>query len=169
MPDPNITRVNRVPYSGNSCANFFNGLPYKGVRSTTFKETRELKLVHGAQQDGTPLGLTAGVYKIDNLSFTLLRDSAMGLLADLTLLGAGSYGDAEFMYMLQVFEPTLVPALPIQTVITGCRITGVEETQELGPGGAEELVTKFDAMALYLVRTYGGNPLQLWSAVRSLL
>lgn len=166
MADPNITRVNRVPYSGQSLAHYFAGFPYKGVQEVNFKETRELKLVYGAQQDGTPLGLTAGVYKIDSFDFTLLRDSALQLMSDLTALGNGSYGDAEFAYLLQVYEPVTPSSVPIQTLITGARIVGVEDGNARG---ADELVTKFSAMALYLTRTYNGTSLQLWSAVRSLL
>jgi hypothetical protein len=166
MPDVNITRVNRVPYSWNSCAHFFNGLPYKGLTAVSYKESREVKLVHAAQQDGTPLGITAGVYKVENLSFTFLRDSWAALAADLTLAGLGSYGDAEFTYILSVFEPAVPPSLPIQTILTGIRITGVEEKHAYG---ADELTTEVSAQAMFCLRTVAGVPLQLWSAVRALL
>lgn len=166
MPDVNIVRVNRVPYSWNSCSHFFNGLPYKGLTAISYKETREVKLVHGAQQDGTPLGITAGIYKVENTSFTLLRDSAAALLADLTIAGLGSFGDAEFSYVLSVFEPVAPPSLPIQTVLTGCRITGVEEKHALG---ADELVTEITVQPMFLIRTLAGIPMTLWSTVRSLL
>ncbi len=167
MPDPNVFRVNRVPYSWNSGAHFFNGLPYKGLTGVTFKETREVKLVHAAQQDGTPLGMTAGIYKVENVSFTLLRDSAAALLADLTVLGLGSYGDADFTYIQQLFEPVLPPSLPSTTIITGCRVTGIEEKMEVG---SDELVTEFTCGALYIIRTLaGGPPLKLWSTIRTLL
>lgn len=169
MPDPNLVRINGVPYAWQSCAHFFNGIPYKGITAATFKETREVKLVHAAQQDGTPLGITAGMYKVENTSFTLLRESAHALLADLTVFGAGSYGDASFLYTLQLFEPTVLPntpAIPSTTIVTGCRITGIEEKQELG---TDELVTQIDVQALYIIRTFGGLPLKLWSTIRTLL
>ncbi len=166
MPDPNLFRLNRVPYSWTSCVHIFNGLPYKGITGVTFKETREVKLVHAAQQDGTPLGITSGVYKVENVSFTLLRDSAHALLADLTVFGLGSYGDAEFMYMLQLFEPTLPPSIPTSTIISGCRITGVEEKQEQG---SDELVTELSVQAMFVVRSFAGVPLKLYSQVRSLI
>jgi hypothetical protein len=166
MPDVNIVRVNRVPYSWNSCSHFFNGLPYKGLTAISYKESREVKLVHGAQQDGTPLGITAGIYKVENTSFTLLRDSATALMQDLTIAGLGSFGDAEFTYILSVFEPVSPPSLPVQTVLTGCRITGVEEKHALG---ADELVTEISVQAMFLLRTAGGVPMNLWSTVRSLL
>lgn len=168
MPDLNLSRINGTPYSWMSCAHFFNGLPYKGITASTFKETREVKLVHAAQQDGTPLGMTSGMYKVENVSFTLLRESAHMLMTDLTILGAGSYGDARFTYILQLFEPGLQipPAVPTTTLITGCQITGVEEKQELG---VDELVTEFTVQALSLTRFVGPIPVQLASLVRSLL
>jgi hypothetical protein len=163
---PNITRVNRVPYSWTSCSHFFNGLPYKGLTAVSFKETREVKLVHAAQQDGTPLGITAGIYKVENLSFTFLRDSAAQLMSDLTDAGLGSFGDAEFTYVLSVFEPVTPPSLPLQTVLTGIRITGVEDKHAMG---ADELVTEISAQAMFVMRTVAGKPMNLWSTTRSLL
>ncbi len=166
MPDINLTRVNGTPYSWTSCAHFFNLLPYKGVTAVTFKETREVKLVHAAQQDGTPLGMTSGIYKVEDVSFTMLRDSAYAFLADMTVLGAGSYGDADFTYLCQIFEPVVPPSPPVSIMISGCRITGIEDKQEMG---SDELVTEIKVGALYVTRSIGPIPLQLWSAIRTLL
>lgn len=169
MPDLNLTRVNGTPYSWTSCANFFNGLPYKGITGVTFKDSREVKLVHAGRQDGLPLGMTSGVYKVENVSFTLLRESATGLMTDLTALGLGSFGDASFLYTLQVFEPdftAIPPMVPLTTSLIGCRITGVEDKQEMG---VDELVTEFTCQALAIVRTAGPLPLTLYSQIRSLL
>jgi hypothetical protein len=123
-------------------------------------------LVNDAQQDGVPIGQTSGLYKVENVSFTLLRDSAAALMTDLTVLGLGSYGDAEFSYMLQLFEPTISLSLPQTTIIRGCRITGIEDGQEKG---SDALVTKFDITAIGVLRTIGGVPLQLSSFTRQLL
>ncbi len=166
MPDPNLFRLNNVPYSWTSCAHFFNGLPYKGLTGCSFKETREVKLVHAAQQNGMPLGMTSGIYKVESLSFTMLRDSAHALLADLTVLGLGSYGDAEFVYVNQLYEPVVPPSLPSNVIISGCRVTGIEEKQEMG---SDELVTEITCGAMYVIRSVGGVPLQLWSTLRTLL
>ena len=171
MPDINLTRINRVPWSWVSCAHFFAGFPYKGITAVNFKETREVKLVHAAQQDGTPLGITSGIYKVESLSWMLLRDSAASLMVDLTAFGLGSYGDAEFLYVLQQFEPVGptsggVPQPPMQTIIAGCRITGVEDKTEMG---TDELVTEITAQGLYVIRNIGGVPLKLWSTIRTLL
>lgn len=168
MPELSVSRINGVPYSWTSCAHLFMGLPYKGVVAANFEETREVELVHAAQQDGTPVGITSGLYKVENVSFRLLRDSAHQLMADLTAFGLGSFGDAEFNYTLQLVEPVLQvpPLLPSTTLLGGCRITGVKESQEKG---VEALVTEFNVTAKYLIRTIGGVPLKLWSTARSLL
>jgi hypothetical protein len=171
MSDPNIVRVNKTPYSWTSCSHFFSGLPYKGVRSVDFKESREKVEVQDAQNDGVPLGLTSGIYKIESLSFTLLRAPALALMADLaTLTGTGSYGDAAFTYLLQATEPVTSPGMiadvPQSTLITGCQITGVDEKQEFG---SDALVTEFTCKGLYIVRFVAGAPLTLFSQARALV
>lgn len=166
MPDPNITRVNGTPYSWNSCGHFFNGIPYKGITKSNFKDSRKRVYVPNAQQDGTPQGITSGVYRVESLSWTLLRDSAQGLMLDLTAEGAGSFGDAQFPYMLQTFEPGNFN--PSTTVISGCVIEDADETQEFGEDGPY-LVTEITAKALFIIRDYTGTPMQLWSLIRSLL
>ena len=87
-------------------------------------------------------------------------------MTDLSTAGLGSFGDAEFTYILSIFEPVSPPSLPIQTVLAGCRITGVEEKHALG---ADELVTEINVQAMFLLRTIAGMPMPLWSTVRSLL
>lgn len=168
MPELSIVRVNGVPYSWNSTAHFFNGLPYKGLTGVDFEDGREVKIVHAAQQDGVPVGITAGQYEVGDVVFKFLRESGNALLQDLSVFGLGSFGDASFVYTMQVYEPVLQvpPALPSITTISGCRITKVRETQELG---VDELITEITCKAVQLRRVVGGTPLQLWSAIRTLL
>lgn len=167
MPDPNLVqRVNGALYSWTSTAHFFTGIPYKGVTKVDFKQSRKRVYVPSAQQDGTPQGITSGVYRVESFSFTMLRDSADALKADLSEQGAGSYGDATFDYMLQLFEP--VNDTPTTTVISGCAIEEDNETQEFAEDGGY-LVTEFTCKALFILKTVDGAPQQLWSALRSLL
>jgi hypothetical protein len=108
------------------------------------------------------------MYKVESFTFRMLRESAQNLMVDLSLLGAGSFGDAEFTYACQLFEPTFMipPAVPSLTMISGCRIIKVEDKNELG---VDELVTEFTCQPLLLRRVVGGVPTQLWSAIRTLL
>jgi hypothetical protein len=169
MPDINlISRVNNIPYSWTSCAHFFNGSPYKGVTKTNWKESRKRIFVPSAAQDGTPLGITSGVYRVESVSFTLLRDSwEQGLATELTALGAGSYGDASFDYLLTLFEPGI--SLPSSTIIGGCVIEEIEEDQEFSEDGGPYLVTVLTCKAMAIFKTVNGVPLQLWSQIRALL
>jgi hypothetical protein len=167
MPDPNLTaRINGVPYSWTSQAHFFAGFPKKGLTKCEWSEVRERELVHAGQQDGTPLGLTSGVYRVEGVKFTFLRDSWNDIAGDLTTLGQGAYGDAEFNYMNQLFEP-VGNATPVQTLITRLGVTKVTESAEQGSG---KLITDVELMCGgVLVRTVNGNAMQLWSKIRSLL
>jgi hypothetical protein len=167
MPDPNLTtRVNGVPYSWTSTASFFAGIPYKGVTKVDYKESRKRVYVPNQQQDGLPQGITSGVYRVESLSFTLLRDSYEGLAQDLAVLGGGSHGDAQFDYMLQLFEPA--NQIPSTTLISGCNIEEVSETQEFAEDGGY-LVTEITCKAMFILKTVAGTPIQLWSLVRQLL
>lgn len=173
MADPNFTRVNRIPYSWTSCSFFINGVPWKGVTAVDFEETREGELVHDAHQDGVPIGITSGLYQVSNLSFTFLRDSAHALMLELGILAPGPtlcYGDAEFFFTMQLFEPITtigqVPSLPVTTVISGCRIQGVKEKQEVGSGA---LVTELPCKAIFMTRAIAGAAVTLWSSQRSIL
>lgn len=170
MPDPNlVSRVNGYIYSYTSTSHFFEGVPYKGVSKVEYKQSRKRVFAGAAQQDGTPLGVTSGVYRVESLSFTLLRDSADQLRSDLSAIGGGSYGDAQFSYMLQVFEPGNVTGLPSTTLITGCVIEEDNESQEFSEDGGPVLATEFTCKAMFVTKTVNGTPQQLWSLVRSLL
>ncbi len=69
--------------------------------------------------------------------------------------------------MMQLFEPVTVatagPSQPQVTLISGCRVTGVEDKQEYG---SDALVTELTCAGLFIIRTGG---LTLFSQVRSLL
>jgi hypothetical protein len=171
MPDPNlVSRINGVPYSWTSCAHMFNGAPYKGITKVNWKESRKRIYVPSAAQDGTPLGITSGVYRVESLSFTLHRSTwEQGLATDLTAIGLGSYGDASFDYLLQLFEPGNIGALPSQTVIGGCVVEEVEEDQEFSEDGGPYLVSVITCKAIAVFKTVNGLPLQLWSQIRALL
>lgn len=171
MPDPNLAprdaRVNGSVYSWNSCGFFLAAFPYKGITKLDYKQSRKRVYAPNAQQDGVPQAITSGVYRVDSLSWTMLRDSAQAFMADQTPSGGGSYGDSTFDIVFQLYEP-LNGMLPSTTLISGVAIEEVSDTQEFAEDGSY-LVTEFTAKALYIVQNVGGVNLQLWSLVRSLL
>jgi hypothetical protein len=162
MPDPNLVRVNNTLYSWNSTRLTINGDPFTGgLVAVEHAQKRERKLVHGGSPNGTPKGWTSGKYSVPTLKMKFLKDSAAALKAELAVLGAGSYGDAEWLFTLACIEPILPPNLPIMLTGNPCVITDVHETRE---EGIEELVEEFDIMCLELLEN--GSP--LWSVVRSI-
>lgn len=165
--DPNLTqRVNGVPYSWTSTSHFFAGIPYKGITKASWKDTRKRVYVPNAQQDGVPQGITSGVYRVESFAFTMLRDSAEALMDDLSTLSGGSHGDAQFDYLFQLYEPA--NAIPSSTLISGVCIEEASESQEFSEDGGY-IVTEFTCKAMFILKTVNGNPLQLWSQIRSLL
>jgi hypothetical protein len=160
---PDVVRVNNTIYSWTSCRFLIDAQPWTGLVSVDYEEKRERKIVYAARQAGIPLGWTSGKYSVPTFSMKFLRDSGNALTDYLTTgglinPGAGSFGDAEWTFMLQTVEPT-VGSIPITTVGVPCTIIGSKETHE---EGIEELVTEFDIACLSLRH----NGKQLWSAVR---
>lgn len=162
MPDPNLVRLNNTVYSWNSTRFTVNGDPYTGgLVAVEWAQKRERKLVHAGDPAGRPKGWTSGKYSVPTLKFKFLKDSGAALRAELALTGAGSYGDAEFVFTLQCIEPVVPPNIPI--ILTGnpCTITDVHEARE---EGIDEIVEEWDVMCLNLLE----NGLALWSLARLL-
>ncbi len=155
-----IVRINDTPYSWTSCRFTFDLQPYIGLKDVTYEETRERKLVHGARRNGKPLGMTSGKYQVGQFSFQILPESWDILTTYLTLKGLGSYGDASFAFGAQYVEP-VIGAIPMTTLITGCKVTGVKSAHA---EGTDELVKEITCMALDLTE----NGKMLWSLARSI-
>lgn len=160
MTDLIQTRLNSKPFSATSCSWKIAFAPYVGVTALDYAEKRERKLVHASRKDGTPLGITNGKYMVDGISITMLRSSAQRLFEQLSILGLGSYGDAQFPILATYSEP-LAPEPPIVVAIAGCVITGVKDTYA---EGIDELVTVIDMMAMQITR----NGLALYSRINGL-
>lgn len=131
--------------------------------SVDYEQKRERKIVYAARQQGTPLGWTAGKYSVPTFSMKFLRDSYDRLTDYLTTGGLispgnGSYGDAEWTFMLQTAEPT-VGSTPITRRASPVVIIGEKESHE---EGIDELVTEVELACLAMVV----NGKQLWSAQR---
>lgn len=167
MPGPlvDFVRVNNTRYSWTSCIHRVDSQRTKGIVAVDFEQKRERKIVYAAQQNGVPLGWTAGKYSVPSFTMRFLREWANSFTDYLTTGGLinpgnGSFGDAEWSYTLQVVEP-VVGAVPITTVCTPCAVIGVKEAQE---EGVDELVTEFEIACLTITE----NGKRLYSAVREL-
>jgi hypothetical protein len=154
-----LVRINDEVLSWNSCLFKFNGIPFTGITSFNYKEKRERALVHGARRDGQPLGMTVGKYSVEEMTLTMLRDSANRLTDLLTPLGLGSYGDASFVMIVQYAEPAQ-PQNLVTVIAQGCRVVSASDANQ---EGVEALVTEFGIQCMNITK----NGKRLWSVVRN--
>lgn len=165
-----ILRVAGIPFSWTSTASKVAGVQYSGFLEVNFEESREGELIHAQRTDGTPVGITSGLYKVDTFSFKTLIDTGEMICNQLALAPGGnrSFGNARFAYVLEIFEPGN-PALTIQ--IFGAKI----EKRKLSTAkGAEALAYEFECKALQM-QTVGeglvlpGVPMNLANLVAGLV
>lgn len=141
-----IFRISGIPFSWTSTASKVAGVAYTGFLEMNFEESREGELIHAQRQDGTPVGITSGLYKVDSFTFKTLLDTGELLCNQLAAApGAnGSFGNARWTYVLEIFEPGN-PALTIQ--IFGAKI---EKRKLATAKGTEALAYDFECKALQM-------------------
>ena len=143
-----VFRIAGVPFSWTSTSAQINGVPYIGFLEFNFEESREGELIHGQRQDGTPLGITSGLYKVDSVTFKTLVDTGEQICSQLAATpGANfSFGNARFVLSISIFENFLQPTIGITAL--GCKI----EKRKFAPAkGAEALMYEFECKALGMV------------------
>jgi hypothetical protein len=140
-----IFRIAGVPFSWTSTSVQVEGVPYTGFLEYNFEESREGEYVHAQRPDGTPLGITQGLYKVDSVTFKTLIDTGEQLCSQLALIpgGNGSFGNARFGLTIAIFEN---PAMPTITIgVNGCKI----EKRKFAPSAdGGKLVYEFECKAL---------------------
>lgn len=154
-----IIRVSPIIHSWQSCRWAFNMIPFTGIVAVDYEEKRTRKIVYGSNRSGTPLGITSGKYEPGMLNVRMLRDSFDKLTTIFTVMGLGSYGDANFAFFGQYIEP-VIGSLPQTIVATDCYIVGVKDAQQ---EGIDELCTDVAIQPLAFTRNFK----RLWSVVRS--
>lgn len=106
-----IFRIGGFMFSRTSCAVKADGIPFTGIFDINGEEAREGELVHGQRTDGTPLGVTSGLYMPEALTFKAYSDTAMLLEQTLAALGLGSYGNVLWTLSVEIFENPTLPTL----------------------------------------------------------
>lgn len=153
-----IVRVNNTIYSWNSCLQKVDNSPSTGIVEVSYEQKRERKIVYAGRKDGRPLGWTIGKYSAPTFTLKMLKDTAEAFTDYLTTQGKGSYGDAEFGYMLQIAEP-VQGSRPLTISAPICVITGKKDS---AAEGIDELVTEFELATLFFIE----NGKRLFSAQR---
>ena len=116
MPSVGVDEVFRIGgfvFSRTSVAVLIQGVPYTGVSEINGEESREGEFMYGQRADGTPLGVTSGLYTPGPLTFKAAVDTGEQICQQLAALGLGSFGSCLFNLTLQLFEN---PALPTLTM-----------------------------------------------------
>jgi hypothetical protein len=158
MATPDTVRRSNIIYSWKSSVHKIDGEPYEGIKSVSFSEKLERKLVHGAKRDATPLGMTGGKYTLESVSITMLKDTANKLKRNLAeKSGNGSYGGVEFNYDLQHVEPGQDP---ISVSLIGLRLTGNKADEK---EGVDESEVQLELMGLRAVEKCNGTTVSLYS------
>ena len=117
MPSIGVDEVFRIGgfmFSRTSVAVKVDGVPYTGIFDISGEESREGELVHGQRTDGTPLGITSGLYMPGPFTFSAYPDTAEQVLSQLSILGLGSFGNALFTLNLEIFESLTLPIINLQ-------------------------------------------------------
>lgn len=158
-----ILRVNGIQVSWHETSFRINGLPYYGILALDYEQKRERKIVYGSKRNGLPLGRTAGKVSF-TASMKMLRASADQLTTMLTPLGAGSYGDANFIISVQYIIPVLPgnpPQPPITVILTDCTI---DDKKDSNAEGVDEAVSEIELGVLGITE----NGKSIASLVRSI-
>ena len=135
-----IFRISGFAFSRTSVATMIDGVPYTGVLEVGgLEEAREGELVHGQRTDGTPLGVTSGLYMPGPLTFKTAIDTGEMLCEQLAIKGFGSFGSYLWTFILEIFEN---PALPSITV-TANKVK-IEKRKFAVPTDTGALATEFE-------------------------
>jgi hypothetical protein len=108
-----IFRIGGFMFSRTSVAVSVDGVPYTGIVEVDGEEAREGELQHGQRTDGTPLGITSGLYMPGPLTFKTYIDTGEQMCQQLSIPGFGSFGSYLWTMVLEIFENPLLPSLTI--------------------------------------------------------
>lgn len=161
-PSPvDVVRINSRTYGWNSCTFSVDAMPTEGLVGMDYDEKLEVRVIYSNQQDGPPLGQTAGRYQVGRFPLRMLRDSARAFKLYLTsralLVPSGSYGQALFSMGIQLSGKDAGDLLPSTTIFSSCRVVGEKNTTEEGTGA---LVTEFDVGCLLILQ----DGVSLWNS-----
>jgi len=96
------------------------GLVDEVIVECNMEESREGELQWGQRTDGTPIGVTSGLYTPGPFTFKAYVDSGEQICQQLAIPGLGSFGNYLFTFILEIFENPLLPSLTIQ--LNKCKI-----------------------------------------------
>lgn len=152
-PIVDVVRVNNSIWSYHSARFLIDGNPTEGIVALDFEDELEPRIIESNLQDGLPLGMSGGRYRVGLFPMRMLSDSAVALKRYLatkgtTTEGIGSYS-ATFDLGVQLAGRDAADLKPSTTALVSCRI--VAEAQELEEG-IDEALTEFRVACLGITR-----------------
>lgn len=154
VASPLVDRVsiNNTIWSWGSVRVTIDGNGTEGLVALDYEDELEPRIIESNVQDGLPLGMSGGRYRVGFFPMRLLSDSARQLKAYLAAkgaaLGLGSYS-ATFNLGVQLIGKDAGNYVPSTTAVVSCRIVGEKQVYE---EGVDELVTEFKVGCLGITR-----------------
>jgi hypothetical protein len=108
-----VFRIGGYVFSRSSVGVKAQGVPYSGFAEINGEESREGEYLWGQRSDGTPLGITSGLYVPGPLTFKTAVDTGEQLCQQLGTQGLGSFGNVLWTLILEIFENPALPAVSI--------------------------------------------------------
>lgn len=154
-----VFRVAGFVFSRTSVSSKIDGVPYTGITEVNIEEKREGELQYGQRADGTPLGVTSGLYTPGPFTFKTYIDTGTQIEQQLALSGSlpipalppGSYGNALFNFTLEIFENPFLPVITI--TVNKCKIQSRKFAQPTDAGG---LMYEYECLPQSIVSVGGG-------------
>ena len=151
-PLVDVVRVNNTVWSWGSARFLVDGNATEGMVALDFTDELEPRIIESNVQDGLPLGMSGGRYRVGLFPMTMLSDSAKALKRYLAAKGAtqgiGSYS-ATFDLGIQLVGRDSADYMPSTTAIVSCRIVGERTVHE---EGIDEALTEFRIGCLGITR-----------------
>jgi len=108
-----VFRLSGVMLSRTNTRSLISGVPYTGIKTFDISDKREGEIVFGQRTNGIPLGITDGLYSVDDWNMEIYADSYQMMMDQMlaTPFANGSVGNVRFTYTLTISLPG-VPAMP---------------------------------------------------------
>ncbi len=146
MPGADRDRLQGTQFTGVSClfslvtSGGTELADLEGVMGGGYEDKRERPLIWGSRRDGRPIGKGAGRYVPGGLSIDV--EEATGQLIKETLAAesadGASYGDTEFVLVIQLYEPDKGVVDTITMTFEGCNTDSAKGDYPNTPDGLKK-------------------------------
>jgi hypothetical protein len=146
-----VQRINGNAYSWSSIVIKLDGQRFFGITSITFNDKLEVGYGYGQGRHFAPLSRTGGKYSCDESKIVMRTSSFADFQEYLKTRSPDgiSIGFPEWTVDSQWVEPNQLALSPMQAVLSRCRLTGVNQSQEQS---TDETTVELAVSVMYIVR-----------------